>query len=166
MSFLSARVARARLTASAAATQRVRELRAAGVDIVALTQGEPDFNTPDHIIEAAYRAMHAGQTHYTPVDGTPELKAAIVEKFHRDVLRPAFDPVLAVEFLDDRSLQLGRSVDRRVVRLPRVHRAVRGLDDVIRRVEIGLTLRQSHDVHAGGAQLANALCRRRGGGEP
>ena len=81
MSFLSARVARARLTASAAATQRVRELRAAGVDIVALTQGEPDFNTPDHIIEAAYRAMHAGQTHYTPVDGTPELKAAIVEKF-------------------------------------------------------------------------------------
>jgi aspartate aminotransferase len=84
MSFLSARVARARLTASAAATQRVRELRAAGVDIVALTQGEPDFNTPDHIIEAAYRAMHAGQTHYTPVDGTPELKAAIVEKFRRE----------------------------------------------------------------------------------
>jgi len=63
MSFLSARVARARLTASAAATQRVRELRAAGVDIVALTQGEPDFNTPDHVIEAAHRAMHAGQTH-------------------------------------------------------------------------------------------------------
>src|SRR5215216_3649040 len=84
MGFLSARVARARLTASAAATQRVRELRAAGVDIVALTQGEPDFNTPDHIIEAAYRAMHAGQTHYTPVDGTPELKAAIVEKFRRE----------------------------------------------------------------------------------
>jgi aspartate aminotransferase len=84
MPFLSARVARARLTASAAATQRVRELRAAGVDIVALTQGEPDFNTPDHVIEAAYRAMHAGQTHYTPVDGTPELKAAIVEKFRRE----------------------------------------------------------------------------------
>lgn len=84
MGFLSTRVARARLTASAQATQRVRELRAAGVDIVALTQGEPDFNTPDHIIEAAYRAMHAGQTHYTPVDGTPELKAAIVDKFRRE----------------------------------------------------------------------------------
>jgi aspartate aminotransferase len=84
MGFLSARVARARLTASAAATQRVRELRAAGVDIVALTQGEPDFNTPDHIIEAAYRAMRAGHTHYTPVDGIPELKAAIVEKFRRE----------------------------------------------------------------------------------
>jgi aspartate aminotransferase len=84
MGLLSARVARARLTASAAATQRVRELRAAGVDIVSLTQGEPDFNTPDHIIEAAHRAMRAGQTHYTPVDGTPELKAAIVEKFRRE----------------------------------------------------------------------------------
>jgi aspartate aminotransferase len=84
MAFLSARVARARLTASAAATQRVRDLRAAGVDVVALTQGEPDFNTPDHIIEAAHRAMHSGQTHYTPVDGTPELKAAIVEKFRRE----------------------------------------------------------------------------------
>ena len=84
MGILSKRVARARLTASAAATQRVRELRAAGVDIVALTQGEPDFNTPDHIIEAAYRAMHAGQTHYTQVDGTPELKAAIVDKFRRE----------------------------------------------------------------------------------
>src|SRR4030081_1500647 len=83
MGFLSARVARARLTASAAATQRVRELRAAGVDIVALTQGEPDFNTPDHIIEAAYRAMRAGQTHYTPVDGIPQLKPAIVEKCRR-----------------------------------------------------------------------------------
>jgi aspartate aminotransferase len=84
MAFLSTRVARARLTASAQATQRVRELRAAGVDIVALTQGEPDFNTPDHIIEAAHRAMHAGETHYTPVDGTPELKAAIVDKFRRE----------------------------------------------------------------------------------
>src|ERR1044071_3919271 len=84
MSFLSARVARARLTASAAATQRVRELRGAGVDGVALTQGEPDFNTPDHVIEAAYKAMHAGQTHYTPVDGTPELKAAIAAKFKRE----------------------------------------------------------------------------------
>lgn len=84
MAFLSTRVARARLTASAAATQRVRELRAAGVGVVALTQGEPDFNTPDHIIEAAYRAMRAAETHYKPVDGTPELKAAIVDKFRRE----------------------------------------------------------------------------------
>lgn len=84
MSILSQRVARARLTASAQATQRVRELRAAGVDIVSMTQGEPDFNTPDHVIEAAHRAMRAGQTHYTPVDGTPELKEAIAAKFRRE----------------------------------------------------------------------------------
>ncbi len=64
MAFLSARAARARLTASAQATQRVRELRAAGVDIVSMTQGEPDFNTPDHVIEAAFRAARNGQTHY------------------------------------------------------------------------------------------------------
>src|SRR5688500_18098019 len=84
MTILSARAARARISAAAAAAQRARELRAAGKSIIELAQGEPDFNTPDHVIEAAHRAMHAGQTHYTPVDGTPELKAAIVEKFRRE----------------------------------------------------------------------------------
>src|SRR5688500_5378543 len=84
MSLLSARAERARISASARAAQRARELRAAGKNIIELAQGEPDFNTPDHVIEAAYRAMHAGQTHYTPVDGTPELKAAIVAKFKRE----------------------------------------------------------------------------------
>jgi aspartate aminotransferase len=84
MAFLASRVARARISASAASAQRARELRAAGVDIIGLAQGEPDFNTPDHVIEAAHRAMRAGQTHYTPVDGTPELKAAIAEKFRRE----------------------------------------------------------------------------------
>jgi len=83
-SLLSARIARARLSASAIAAQRARELRAAGVDVLELAQGEPDFNTPDHVIEAAHRAMLAGQTHYTPVDGTPELKAAIAGKFRRE----------------------------------------------------------------------------------
>ncbi len=84
MPFLSARIARARISASATAAQRARELRAKGVDIIELAQGEPDFNTPEHVIEAAHRAMRAGQTHYTQVDGTPELKAAIVEKFRRE----------------------------------------------------------------------------------
>jgi aspartate aminotransferase len=83
-SLLGARAARARISVSARAAQRARELRAAGRSIVELAQGEPDFNTPDHVIEAAYRAMRAGQTHYTPVDGTPELKAAIVGKFKRE----------------------------------------------------------------------------------
>ncbi len=72
------------MSASATAAQRARELRAAGVDIIELAQGEPDFNTPDHVIEAAHRAMRAGQTHYTAADGTPELKAAIVAKFKRE----------------------------------------------------------------------------------
>jgi aspartate aminotransferase len=81
---LGARAARARISASAAAAQRARELRAAGKSIIELAQGEPDFDTPDHVIEAAYRAMRAGQTHYTPVDGTPELKAAIAAKFRRE----------------------------------------------------------------------------------
>jgi aspartate aminotransferase len=84
MALLAARVARARISASATAAQRARELRAAGKSVIELAQGEPDFNTPEHVIEAAYRAMRAGQTHYTPVDGTPELKAAIVAKFRRE----------------------------------------------------------------------------------
>jgi aspartate aminotransferase len=84
MGFLAARSERARISASARAAQRARELRATGLSIIELAQGEPDFNTPEHVIEAAYRAMHAGQTHYTPVDGTPELKAAIVAKFRRE----------------------------------------------------------------------------------
>lgn len=84
MALLSERVGRARISASAAAAQRARELRAQGMDILELAQGEPDFNTPDHVIEAAHRAMKAGQTHYTPVDGTPELKAAIVAKLRRE----------------------------------------------------------------------------------
>jgi aspartate aminotransferase len=91
MAFLSARVARARISASAASAQRTRELRAAGVDIIGLSQGEPDFATPDHVIEAAHRAMRDGQTRYTPVDGTPELKEAIVAKFAREN-RVAFKP--------------------------------------------------------------------------
>jgi hypothetical protein len=59
------------ISASAAAARAAREPRAAGGSIIELAQGEPDFNTPDHVIEAATRAMRAGQTHYTQVDGTP-----------------------------------------------------------------------------------------------
>src|SRR5919108_774641 len=84
MGILAARAERARISASARAAQRARELRAAGKSIVELAQGEPDFNTPEHVIETACSAMRAGQTNYTPVDGTPELKAAIVGKFRRE----------------------------------------------------------------------------------
>jgi aspartate aminotransferase len=66
------------------AGQRARELRAAGRDIIGLTSGEPDFDTPQNICEAATRAMSASQTKYTDVGGTPELRAAVADKFRRD----------------------------------------------------------------------------------
>ncbi len=67
-----------------AITQRARELKAQGVAVVSLSAGEPDFDTPDHIKEAAIEAIRRGETKYTPVDGVPELKAAIQAKFRRD----------------------------------------------------------------------------------
>ena len=60
------------------------ELRAAGRDLISLGAGEPDFDTPQHIKDAAVRAISAGQTKYTPIDGTSELKAAILKKFARE----------------------------------------------------------------------------------
>ncbi|MEM7196726.1 MAG: aminotransferase class I/II-fold pyridoxal phosphate-dependent enzyme, partial [Pseudomonadota bacterium] len=61
-----------------------RQLKASGRPVVILGAGEPDFDTPENIIEAAVKAMHDGETHYTPLDGTPELKTAIQTKFLRD----------------------------------------------------------------------------------
>lgn len=77
-------VGRIQLSASNAASQRARELRAAGRTIINLTLGEPDFDTPDHIKQAAIAAIQSGATKYTTIDGTAELKAAIVQKFNRD----------------------------------------------------------------------------------
>ncbi len=91
MAFFAERLSRVRPSASSGAAQRARELRAAGRDIINLGQGEPDFPTPDHVIEAAARAMRAGATRYTDTDGTPELKAAIVAKFRREN-RLSFEP--------------------------------------------------------------------------
>ena len=67
-----------------AVTALAAELRAAGRDIVGLGAGEPDFDTPQHIKEAAIQAINEGQTKYTNVDGTPVLKQAIIDKFKRD----------------------------------------------------------------------------------
>lgn len=67
-----------------AMTQAARERRAAGADIISLSAGEPDFATPEHILQAAIRAMKDGHTGYTAVDGIPELKSAIVAKFARN----------------------------------------------------------------------------------
>jgi aspartate aminotransferase len=80
----AARVGRVATSPSTLAAQRAREMKAAGADIVSLTTGEPDFPTPSHVIEAAFAAARAGQTKYTTVSGTPELKAAIIAKFQRE----------------------------------------------------------------------------------
>ena len=84
MSILANRLSRIKPSATLAVTAKAKELKAAGRDIIGLGAGEPDFDTPDFIKDAAKAAMDAGQTKYTNVDGTPELKDAIIAKFKRD----------------------------------------------------------------------------------
>ena len=79
----ASRVSRIRVSPSTAAASRARELKAAGRDIVDLTVGEPDFDTPDHIKAAAHAAIDRGETKYTPVNGTPALRAAIIADYER-----------------------------------------------------------------------------------
>ena len=81
---LSDRVQRVRPSPTLTITARANALRAEGRDIIGLGAGEPDFDTPEHIKDAAIEAIRAGFTKYTAVDGTPELKQAIVDKFRRD----------------------------------------------------------------------------------
>ncbi|WP_027351319.1 pyridoxal phosphate-dependent aminotransferase [Halotalea alkalilenta] len=84
MSFFSQALARVKPSASIVASQRARELKAQGRDVIALSAGEPDFDTPEHIKAAAQRAMARGETKYPPVAGIPELREAIVGKFKRE----------------------------------------------------------------------------------
>lgn len=84
MSRLSSRVNRVKPSLTLVITAKAAELKRAGKDIISLGAGEPDFDTPDHIKAAGISAIQNGQTRYTPVDGTPELKGAIIEKFKRD----------------------------------------------------------------------------------
>ena len=81
---LSATLARVKPSPTIAMTTRAAELRAQGRDVIGLSAGEPDFDTPAHIAEAGIRAIREGRTRYTAVDGIAELKAAICEKFRRD----------------------------------------------------------------------------------
>jgi aspartate aminotransferase len=81
---LSARVQAVKPSATLAITARAKALRAAGKDVIGLGAGEPDFDTPNHIKEAAIKAIRDGFTKYTAVDGTPELKQAVIAKFRRD----------------------------------------------------------------------------------
>ena len=81
---LSNRVNSIKPSATIAVSTLARELRAAGRDVIGLGAGEPDFATPENIQQAAIEAMRNGMTKYTPADGTPELKNAVVDKFERD----------------------------------------------------------------------------------
>ncbi len=84
MSFLSKTLERVKPSPTIAVTNKARELQAAGRDIIGLGAGEPDFDTPQNIKDAAKRAIDEGRTKYTAVDGIPELKQAICAKFARD----------------------------------------------------------------------------------
>jgi len=84
MSFIADRLNRIKPSPSSVATQRARALKAAGHDVVGLTAGEPDFDTPPNVVEAVVRAMAASKTKYTDIGGTPELKAAVCDKFLRE----------------------------------------------------------------------------------
>ena len=82
--FISTRVDNIKPSPTMEVTSKARELKAAGKDIIGLGAGEPDFDTPDNIKQAAIKAINDGDTKYTAVDGTPALKKAIVEKFKKE----------------------------------------------------------------------------------
>lgn len=84
MSLIAARLNRIKPSPSSTAGQRARELRAAGHNIISLTTGEPDFDTPAHVCEAVISAMAASKTKYTDTAGTQELKASVIKKFKVD----------------------------------------------------------------------------------
>ncbi len=81
---LAERLQRLQPSATLAMSQRSSELKAQGVDVINMSVGEPDFNTPDHIKEAARKAIDENYTHYSPVPGYPELKQAIVNKLKNE----------------------------------------------------------------------------------
>ncbi len=84
MSIISDSLKKIKPSPTIAVTQKARELKAAGKDVIGLGAGEPDFDTPENIKQAAIKAINDGDTKYTAVDGTPALKKAIVEKFKKE----------------------------------------------------------------------------------
>ncbi|OHC74156.1 MAG: aspartate aminotransferase [Rhodospirillales bacterium RIFCSPLOWO2_12_FULL_58_28] len=84
MPFIASRLSRIQPSPTIAISTKAREMKAAGHDVISLGAGEPDFETPEHIKEAAKAAMDRGETRYTAVQGTPELRKAICAKFKRD----------------------------------------------------------------------------------
>ncbi len=84
MGFIADSLSRVQPSATIAVSTKARELKAAGRDVIGLGAGEPDFDTPDNIKQAAIEAINRGETKYTAVDGIPELKQAICAKFKRE----------------------------------------------------------------------------------
>ncbi|AQS41671.1 MAG: Aspartate aminotransferase A (AspAT) [Candidatus Tokpelaia hoelldobleri] len=84
MAFLAEALSRVKPSATIAVAQKARELKAAGKDVISLSAGEPDFDTPDNVKNAAIDAIRRGETKYTPVSGIPELRKAIAAKFKRE----------------------------------------------------------------------------------
>lgn len=84
MTYVASRLALVKPSASMAASQAAKALQAKGVDVIDLGLGEPDFATPEHIVEAAHAAARAGMTRYTPAAGMPELRRAVADKFARE----------------------------------------------------------------------------------
>ncbi len=84
MSIISNSLKRIKPSPTITVTQKARELRAAGKDVIGLGAGEPDFDTPDNIKNAAIKAIRKGDTKYTAGAGTPALKKAFIKKFKRE----------------------------------------------------------------------------------
>src|SRR3954454_19606185 len=84
MAFLADALSRVKPSATMVATQKARDLKAQGRDIISLSVGEPDFDTPEHIKRAGIAAIERGETKYPPVLGIPALREAIVGKFKRE----------------------------------------------------------------------------------
>src|SRR6476661_2237118 len=82
--FLSESLDRIKPSPTIAVTQKARDLKAAGRDVIGLAAGEPDFDTPDNIKDAAIAAIRRGETKYTSIEGIPELRSAIANKFKRE----------------------------------------------------------------------------------
>ena len=84
MNLIAARLNRISPSQTIAISTKARQLKAEGRDIISLSAGEPDFDTPDHIKKAAIRAIETGETKYTDVAGTMALRKAVAAKFKRD----------------------------------------------------------------------------------
>ena len=109
MSIISDSLKRIKPSPTIAVSQKARELRAAGKDVIGLGAGEPEFDTPNNIKNAAIKAIRAGDTKYTAVDGTPGLKNAILKKFKKE-----------------NNLKLSASLHLTILGLPPANRTISG----------------------------------------